>query len=116
MSYFSIGICNYKHECNIGTLFRSAYAFNANFVFTIGRKYKVQASDTCNTIKQIPYFHYLDSQDFIKHLPKGCEPICIEIKEGAPTLEQFVLKIIRFVKSNIFYQLMVLILLMSMKL
>lgn len=88
--YFGIGIFHPKHDCNIGTLFRSAFAFNASFVFTIGRKYRTQSSDTPKSIQQIPYYHYLTYENFYGNLPKGCRIVCIEISEKARSLPNFV--------------------------
>lgn len=44
--YFGIGIYNPKTETNMGTLWRSAYNFGADFIFTIGMRYKKMGSDT----------------------------------------------------------------------
>ena len=77
--YFGIGVMNSKTEVNIGTLMRSAYQMGAAFVFTIGRRYKPQSSDTCNTWKHIPLHHYADWQDFIDHAPRDCPVIGIEM-------------------------------------
>jgi tRNA G18 (ribose-2'-O)-methylase SpoU len=52
--YFEIGINNGKTEHNIGTLWRSAYQLGANSIFTIGRRYNKQSSDTYNVPDQIP--------------------------------------------------------------
>ena len=58
IGYYVIGIYHTKTECNVGTLYRSAYQLGAAFVFTIGRRYKKQASDTYNTTLHIPLYHY----------------------------------------------------------
>jgi tRNA(Leu) C34 or U34 (ribose-2'-O)-methylase TrmL len=55
---FGIGIYHPKKEENVGTLFRSAYCLGADFIFTIGRRYKRQASDTCNTPAHIPLYEF----------------------------------------------------------
>lgn len=88
--YFGIGIWYPQKECNLGTLFRSAYAFGANFIFTIGRKYKTQSSDTCKSYKNIPCFNFLDLKDFQKHMPKDCRLVCVEIDEQAKEIKNFI--------------------------
>lgn len=88
--YCGIGMVQFQHECNMGTLLRSAYAFGADFVFTIGRKYKQQASDTCNATSHIPYFKYQDYDDFKKHLPDGCRIVCVELTDKSYDLKTFV--------------------------
>lgn len=88
--YFGIGIWQHKHDCNVGTLFRSAYAFGADFLFTVGRPYKKQASDTPNAVKHIPYYNYVSTDDFLKHLPKDCRLVAVEITDEATPIENFV--------------------------
>ena len=44
--FFGVGIENTKTHQNIGTLWRSASIMGASFMFTIGKRYKKQASDT----------------------------------------------------------------------
>lgn len=75
---FAVGIYQYQHDCNVGTMFRSAYAYGADFLFTIGRKYKREASDTPNSIAQLPYFNYLSVEDFLSHIPHGFRLVCVE--------------------------------------
>lgn len=70
--YFGIGCWHPKYEQNIGTLFRSAVAFGAAYVFTVGRRYRKQASDTGNAMGVIPLYHFKDMDDLKKHLPVGC--------------------------------------------
>jgi tRNA G18 (ribose-2'-O)-methylase SpoU len=87
--YFGIGIYHPKHEVNVGGLLRSAYCFGANFVYTVGRRYKDQASDTPNTPGQIPLFHFKDMEDLKEHLPRSCPLIGVELVEGAEPIQKF---------------------------
>jgi tRNA G18 (ribose-2'-O)-methylase SpoU len=88
--YFGMGIYHPKTETNIGTLVRSAFAFGANFVFTVGRRYSQrQASDTPNVREQIPLFHYKDLEDLHSHLPHGCMLIGVELNERAYLLPNY---------------------------
>lgn len=87
--YFGIGVFHPKREINIGTLFRSATCFGAAFVFTVGRRYKAQASDTCVTWKSIPLYHYLTIEELISHLPKSCPLVGVEILDTAVPLPEF---------------------------
>jgi tRNA G18 (ribose-2'-O)-methylase SpoU len=88
--YFGIGVYHPKHAENIGTLMRSAYAFGANFAFTIGRRYSRQASDTPNAGLHLPLYHYMTLEDLIDHLPIGCPLIGVELHERASLLNRFV--------------------------
>ena len=87
--YFGIGIWGPQYEENVGSLFRSAFAFGASFTFTIGRKYKRQCTDTVNSVRQIPYYNYPKSEEFENNLPKGCQIVCIEISKDASPLPRF---------------------------
>ncbi|NCC85300.1 MAG: TrmH family RNA methyltransferase [Clostridia bacterium] len=87
--YFGIGIYNVKNESNIGTLWRSAAILGADFIFTIGHRYKKQCSDTMQTYRHVPLTAYDDFEDFKKHLPYGCPIVAIEILENAIPLEKY---------------------------
>ena len=88
--YFGIGVYNPKTEINIGTLWRGAYCFGASFIFTIGKRYKKQSSDTTKAWRTIPLYEYIDFIDFKKHIPYDCQPICIENDENAKGIKNFV--------------------------
>jgi len=81
--YFGIGVYHPKTTENIGTLWRSAHNFGADFIFTIGKRYKKQPSDTTKAERHIPLYEYQTFEDFKEHLPKGCRIVFIEQTEGA---------------------------------
>jgi|SRR5579885_2026064 len=85
--FFGIGIWNYQYDCNAGTLWRSAYAFGADFLFTVGRKYKRQASDTPNVTQNLPYFAYESTEEFYERLPVGARVVCVEISDELKTYD-----------------------------
>lgn len=87
--YFGIGICNGKTEANVGTLWRSATILGADFIFTIGRRYKRQASDTCRTPRHIPLFHYENVDDFFRHVPYDCPVVGVELADNSVPLEKY---------------------------
>lgn len=76
--YYGIGIELPKFEGNIGTLWRSAYNFNADFIFTIGARYKSQKTDTGKTWKHIPLFEYPDFKTFYAGFPRECSLVGVE--------------------------------------
>jgi tRNA(Leu) C34 or U34 (ribose-2'-O)-methylase TrmL len=88
--YFAIGIYEPKTATNIGTLWRSAHNFGADFIFTIGKRYIKERTDTTKAERHIPLNHYEDWQDFISHLPRGCELVCIEQVDGSRDVKSFV--------------------------
>jgi tRNA G18 (ribose-2'-O)-methylase SpoU len=87
--YFGIGIQNPKTEENIGTLWRSAFIMGASFIFTIGRRYKKQASDTPKSWKHIPLYHYESFEDFFKSMPTDCKLVGIELTDQSTPISEF---------------------------
>jgi tRNA G18 (ribose-2'-O)-methylase SpoU len=87
--YFAIGIERTKNELNVGTLWRSAHLFEAAFIFTIGRRYKTQASDTTKAWKSLPLVHYDTFEDFYVHMPHDCRLIGVELDPRAHALATF---------------------------
>ena len=87
--YCGIGIESPKTETNLGTLWRSAYCLGADFIFTIGDRYRKQASDTVKAWKHIPYWKFDNWEDFINHIPYDCPIVGIEITDKAKPLERF---------------------------
>jgi len=88
--YFGIGIEHTKNVINVGTLWRSAQSLGASHIFTIGRRYRRQASDTTKAWKHIPLFHFDTFADFYEHLPHDCRLVGVEILPGARKLPAYV--------------------------
>lgn len=87
--FFGIGIQNTKTEMNIGTLWRSANILGASFIFTIGRRYKKQASDTMKSWKHIPLYNYDTLEDFYKSLPYDCRLVGVELDKTSIPVSDF---------------------------
>lgn len=88
--YFGIGIENVSKPMNLGALMRTAHAFGASFVFTIGAHHKVRdvrKADTSRTFEHVPYFDWDDLGDIA--LPKGCKLVGVELTEDAAMLPSF---------------------------
>lgn len=81
--YFAIGIFNPKTDHNIGTLWRTAYILGAAYIFTVGKRYKKQASDVTRTWARIPYFHYDTLEDLLENIPYDCHLIGVELTPDA---------------------------------
>lgn len=62
---FIIGIESPKHKENLGTLWRSAQQMGACSIFTIGKKYCPQNSDTNKAWKTIPCYFYDEISNFV---------------------------------------------------
>lgn len=87
--FFGIGIFHAKTEENIGTLWRSAAILGASFIFTIGKRYRSQASDTMKAPRHIPLFHYHDWDDFFRHVPNDCPVVAVELAKNSIPLESY---------------------------
>jgi tRNA(Leu) C34 or U34 (ribose-2'-O)-methylase TrmL len=87
--YFGIGVYGSKWEANIGTLWRHARLYNADFIFTIGKRYQTQPTDTSDAPKHTPLYEYTDWDDFKHHLPRGVEVILVEQTVDATLLPSF---------------------------
>jgi tRNA G18 (ribose-2'-O)-methylase SpoU len=81
--FCEVGIYHTKTEVNVGTLWRSAYQLGAMGVFTIGKRYKQQSSDTTKVWKQIPLRHYVTVEEYKSHMPFNARLIGIEMN-GKP--------------------------------
>lgn len=79
--FYGIGVENLKNETNLGTLFRTAYTFEANFMFCTGKRYKHQGSDTTKAWRHIPLYQYDDIDELINNIPYQCKLIGIETVE-----------------------------------
>jgi tRNA G18 (ribose-2'-O)-methylase SpoU len=87
--FFAIGIEHTKNEYNVGSLWRSANLFGASFLFTIGRRYKHQSSDTMKSILHTPLFHFETMEDMYEHLPYDCVLVGVELSDRAVALGGF---------------------------
>jgi tRNA G18 (ribose-2'-O)-methylase SpoU len=87
MGYFEIGVFHSKKEVNIGTLWRSAYQLGASGIFTIGRRYSTQASDTVKAMNQIPLRHYATFEEFLANRPQEVSLVGVEM--GGRPLRDF---------------------------
>ena len=88
--YFGIGVYCPKTEQNVGTLWRSATLYGADFIFTVGRRYEKQASDTMQAWRHIPLWNFVDFADLNDHLPCACPIVCVEQYVNAHDLRGFV--------------------------
>jgi len=87
--YFGIGIEGVSKPMNAGNLFRTANAFGASFVFTIGAEYSVRKarSDTSVAPKNIPWYDFDTIEDM--QLPRLCKIVGVELLDDAEDLPSF---------------------------
>ena len=87
--FFGIGIERSKTEANVGTLWRSAYSLGASFIFTVGRRYPRQSSDTTESWRHIPLLEFASIDDLREHVPYDCQLVGVELTPTAVALETF---------------------------
>lgn len=88
--YYGVGIYHPKKSVNIGTLWRSAFLYDADFIFTIGQRYPKQASDTVKAYNHVPLWEFESYNDFLKAMPKDSRLVCIELSDRARELQNFI--------------------------
>ena len=82
--YFGIGIEAGKTAENLGTLWRSAHAMGAAFIFTIGARYPRQPTDTTKAWRHIPLHEYDTVAEFCAAVPRECDVIGVDCGLGRP--------------------------------
>jgi tRNA G18 (ribose-2'-O)-methylase SpoU len=87
--YFGIGIEHCKTSQNIGTLWRSAFNLGASFIFTVGHRYKRQASDTVKAWRHIPLFQVDTIEELKRIIPYDCLLVGVENTDDARPIKSF---------------------------
>ncbi len=78
--YFGIGVQGISKAGNLGAVMRTAHAFGASFVYTVGAHHKalnIDTTDTSKTLKHLPHYQW-DSVDDMR-LPQGCTLVGVEL-------------------------------------
>jgi tRNA(Leu) C34 or U34 (ribose-2'-O)-methylase TrmL len=86
--YVGVGVWHVKHEINVGSLVRAAAVFGADFVFTIGRRYRPSAAGR-SLDRHVPVFHYEDLDQYLAVTPGAARHVLVEIHPRARPLESF---------------------------
>ena len=88
--YFGIGVEGLSKPMNAGNLFRSAHAFGASFLFTVGVQYPRRAAglaDTSDAPAEVPLYEFATTAEL--DLPSGCRLVGVELIDGATELPSF---------------------------
>ena len=88
--YFGVGVEGISKSMNAGTIFRTAHAFGASFVFTVGAVYdqaKGRLADTSNATTQVPFYAFPDRDSLL--LPEKCRLVGVELTDDAIELPSF---------------------------
>lgn len=88
--YFGIGAERIHKTMNMGSLFRTAHAFGANFMFTVNATYtrrEGRRSDTSDATSHVPFYSFPTINNMV--LPQGCLLIGIELIDDSIDLPSF---------------------------
>ena len=67
--YFAIGVEGITKPMNTGALMRTAHAFGASFVFTIGANYarhEANHADTSDAAGSVPFYEFKETREQLK--------------------------------------------------
>ncbi|MFN4090917.1 MAG: RNA methyltransferase [Alphaproteobacteria bacterium] len=88
--YFGIGAEGISKPMNVGTLFRTAHAFDASFIFTVNAQYARREgarADTSDAPGHVPLYSFPDVASM--RLPQGCRLVGVELTDDAVELPSF---------------------------
>lgn len=88
--YFGIGADRISKAQNVGALMRTAHAFGASFIFTVGETYdrrQLKHADTSAATGSLPYYRFGSPEEML--LPQGCALVGVEITDDAIELPSF---------------------------
>lgn len=85
--FCGVGIERSKTPVNVGTLWRSAAILGADFIFTVGKRYPRQASDTIKAWRHIPFWEFEDLDDL--RTPYDAPLVGVEMDDRARMLHDF---------------------------
>ncbi len=88
--YFGIGVEAISKAMNVGSLFRTAHAFNASFVFTVAATYARgdgAKSDTSDAPGHVPFYSFPDVASMV--LPEDCTLVGVELSGDSIDLPSF---------------------------
>lgn len=87
--YYGVGIYNPKKRVNVGGILRNAHVFGADFVTILGQRYGKDGLDVSNATRHVPTWHFDNTAEFMKNIPRHCTTIGIEITDDCDSLERF---------------------------
>jgi tRNA G18 (ribose-2'-O)-methylase SpoU len=88
--YFGIGVERISKAMNAGSIMRTAHAFGASFVFTVGATYATREAaraDTSKAPEHLPLYEFEDVGAL--RLPRGCQLVGVELIDAAIDLPSF---------------------------
>ena len=88
--YFGIGVEGISKVMNVGSIFRTAHAFGAGFVFTVDASYSAGEggrADTSSALGHTPFYEFPDIGAMV--LPQKCALVGVELTPDSIELPSF---------------------------
>ncbi|KAA5803992.1 RNA methyltransferase [Alkalicaulis satelles] len=88
--YFAVGLEGVSKAMNLGAVMRTAHAFGAHFVFTLGAEHRAREiahADTSRTQDSVPAYHWQGVEEM--RLPRGCQLVGVELTDDAVPMPSF---------------------------
>jgi tRNA G18 (ribose-2'-O)-methylase SpoU len=88
--YFGIGVEGISKAMNVGSIFRTAHAFGAGFMFTVNASYargEGGRADTSSALGHTPFYEFPDINAMV--LPEKCALVGVELTPEAVDLPSF---------------------------
>ncbi|MHA1598763.1 MAG: RNA methyltransferase [Alphaproteobacteria bacterium] len=88
--YFGIGVEGISKVMNVGSIFRTAHAFGAGFVFTVSANYNQAVgdrADTSGSLSHVPFYGFPDMDSMV--LPDKCSLVGVELIDDSIELPSF---------------------------
>lgn len=88
--FFGVGVEGISKPMNVGSLYRTAHAFGAEFIFAIAPAVNmglIRKSDTSDASKHVPLYEYASVEEMA--LPHGCQLVGVELLDEAAELPSF---------------------------
>jgi tRNA G18 (ribose-2'-O)-methylase SpoU len=88
--YFGVGSERISKQMNLGAVMRTAHAFGASFIFTVGSRLRAREASLADTSKSaghVPLYEWASVGDMV--LPEKCALIGVELDERAVDLPSF---------------------------
>ena len=91
VGYCGIGILNLKLKTSYEKLSRSAYCFDADFIFLVNKGFDSSLEAELRDAElNIPLFEYSTVEDFLTHIPCNCKLVSVDFSNGVQGIEGFV--------------------------
>ncbi|MBC8270071.1 MAG: RNA methyltransferase [Rhodospirillaceae bacterium] len=88
--YFGVGVEGISKAMNVGSIFRTAHAFGAGFVFTVQASYargEGGRADTSSALDHTPFYEFPDLAAMV--LPEKCSLVGVELTPQSIELPSF---------------------------